>query len=313
MQACYVLFVTVLMQLPHDILGQGLSMSDILRASDPPLVEIITNAAGLRTLEGPVWVPARRALIFSDLGNRQMLEFRRGNLNAVRVNWGGNGNVLDLGGSVLTANSNAGVGGVTRVSNDGGDPLTILADSFEGRKFNNPNDVAVKSDGSIWFTDPNYGAAVRRNQEQDGQYVYRRGPDGTVTAVVTDGDKPNGIGFSPDESRLYFTDANPSRLRAFDVLGDGDRVSATPAWEAEVGLADGLTVDTEGNVYVAGRDGIHVFNKDGRKYGVIAVPKRTRNVCFGGRRYNQLFITAGNSVYRLPIAKTGHKPSGAEW
>jgi len=310
MQACYVLFVTVLMQLPHDILGQGLSMSDILRASDPPLVEIITNAAGLRTLEGPVWVPARRALIFSDLGNRQMLEFRRGNLNAVRVNWGGNGNVLDLGGSVLTANSNAGVGGVTRVSNDGGDPLTILADSFEGRKFNNPNDVAVKSDGSIWFTDPTYGPG---DQQQDGRYVYRLGPDGNVTAQIRNANQPNGIGFSPDESRLYFTDARSSRLRAHDILGDGQSVSATPAWEVELGGADGLTVDTEGNIYVAGRGGIHVFDKDGRKYGEISIPKRPRNVCFGGRRYNQLFITAGSSVYRLPIAKTGSKPLGAEW
>jgi len=306
---CHVLFVAWLLQLPHHIHGQDLSLSDILRRSNPPMIEIIDADAGLRTLEGPVWIPSRRALIFSNIQGNQMLDFRGGNLNAVRTDWGGNGNVLDLSGRILTATSET----ITRIDSSGTGPATILAESFEGKKFNNPNDVAVKSDGSIWFTDPNYGRFVRQRQEQDGQYVYRIGPDGTVTAPIRDGDKPNGIGFSPDETRLYFTDASPSRLRAHDMLGEGDRVNATPAWEVELEMADGLTVDTEGNVYVAGTGGIHVFDKDGRKYGVIDVPKRPRNVCFGGRRYNQLFITAGNSVYRLAIAKRGSKPPGAEW
>jgi gluconolactonase len=187
----------------------------------------------------------------------------------------------------------------------------VLADSFQGRKLNSPNDAVVRSDGSIWFTDPNYGiiseyVGRKREQEIDGCFVYRLdSQSGSLSIVADDFVMPNGLAFSPDESELYIADSGfltderaPHHVRVFEVagakLGKG-RVFADIA----PGIPDGLRVDVEGNVWISAADGVQCFTRNGRLIGKIRTPEAVANLAFGGARNNRLFITATTSVFAV--------------
>jgi gluconolactonase len=204
---------------------------------------------------------------------------------------------------------------VIRTEADGS--ITVLADSYLGKRLNSPNDVVVQSDGSVWFTDPTYGIlsdyeGYKASPEQPGRGVYRvDGSSGAITCVVDDFCQPNGLAFSPDERTLYIADSGashdgskPRHIRAFDVAGDrltNDRVFAL----IDAGIPDGIRTDTAGNLWSSAADGVHCFAPDGRRLGKVLVPEAVANLCFGGPRRNRLFITASTSLYAVYLTTSG--------
>ena len=206
---------------------------------------------------------------------------------------------------------------LTRTEHDG--TITVIADSYDGKRLTGPNDVAVKSDGSIWFSDN--GAGTRGNYlghkaPQELPYrVYRVDPrTGALSVVVEDMGRPNGLAFSPDESRLYVVDTpgtGPRTTRVYDVAADGTRLHRGRLFfDASPGFADGIRVDTEGNLWAGfsggeGQDGVAVFAPDGALIGRILLPERCANVCFGGQKRNRIFMAASQSVYSLFVEAQG--------
>jgi gluconolactonase len=205
---------------------------------------------------------------------------------------------------------------VTRTEIDGS--ITILADRYQGKRLNSPNDVVVRSDGSVWFTDPTYGIksdyeGYRAEPEQETRNVYRLDPaSGDLEAAVTDFGQPNGLAFSPDETKLYVADSAsshdikaPRHIRVFDVV-DGRRLSNGRIFcSLDNGLPDGFRVDVKGNVWTSAGDGVHCFSPDGVLLGKILVPQTVANLTFGGPRRNRLFITATKSLYSVFVATNG--------
>ena len=194
----------------------------------------------------------------------------------------------------------------------------MLADRYEGGRLNSPNDVVVRSDGSIWFTDPSYGIdhdyeGLRQEREVDGCHVYRIDPGSLeLTRVADDFARPNGLAFSPDESRLYIADTGathepdgPRHIRVFDVV-DGKTLSGGEVFaESDCGLFDGFRFDEVGRLWTSAGDGVHCFEPDGTLIGNIRVPETMSNVCFGGRHRNRLFITATTSLYSVYLMLRG--------
>jgi len=267
--------------------------------------------------EGPVWLPAAGKLVFSDIPNSLLMEWsEEAGLAVFRESANPNGNRLDLEGRLLTCQH--GARNIVRTETDGA--LTVLADRVDGKRFNSPNDVAVKSDGTLWFTDPPWGLKNRREgKELDGHYVYRLDPDGAVTTLIRDLAMPNGIAFSPDEQRLYVADtgdflldlepgstARPPTLTAYDV-GSDNSLSVEPAWRVEA-LCDGMCVDEEGTIYATGHDGMTLWTADGAPAGTILVPEQPANACFGGDDRKTLFITARTSLYAVRMDVAGAAP-----
>lgn len=270
---------------------------------------------GCRWAEGPVWFADANYLVWSDIPNRRMLRWiEGGGVGVFRADSNySNGNTRDRQGRLVTCEH----GGrrVSRTEPDGS--LTILADSHKGKRLNSPNDVVVRSDGTIWFTDPPYGIlsdyeGFKGEQEQDGCYVYRLDPSsGDLAVAAGDMRKPNGLAFSPDESILYVAESGrshdpdcPAHIRAYPVengrLGPGrDFVDVAP------GLPDGLRVDIYGHVWTSAGDGVHCFDPAGNLLGKIRIPEATANLTFGGHRRNRLFITASSSLYSIFVATTG--------
>ena len=203
---------------------------------------------------------------------------------------------------------------VTRTEHDG--EITVIADRFDGKPLNSPNDVVVKSDGSIWFSDPHYGIGTnyeghKAEQELPCQ-VYRVDPaTSDIRAMVTDGNCPNGLAFSPDESRFYMADTgrmfkdDPQHIRAFDVAADGTLSGGDVFHVVEPGASDGFRLDTDGNIWSSAADGVHCISPEGKLLGKILVPELVSNVCFGGRAKQQLFITATTSVYSIKLNRQG--------
>ncbi|MGC6459385.1 MAG: SMP-30/gluconolactonase/LRE family protein, partial [Akkermansiaceae bacterium] len=164
--------------------------------------------------------------------------------------------------------------------------------------------------GEIWFTDPSYGLRGKPG-EIDGKWVYRLTPDGKVSVLYKGHDMPNGIAFSPDEKRVYIADTGKvGKIRAFDVTEKG--MLGEPVFEIDI-RCDGMCIDTEGNIYTTSRGGIHVFDKSGKKLGVIETPEHPANVCFGGEQYDTLFITARTGLYSVVTKAKGAKPEGVKW
>jgi gluconolactonase len=278
---------------------------------------------GMRWAEGPVWFGDGGHLIWSDIPNNRMMRWVEGSAGGGGVsvfrspsNFS-NGNTRDRQGRLVTCEH--GARRVTRTEYDGS--ITVLADSHRGRRLNSPNDVVVKSDGSIWFTDPPYGILTdyeghRAEIEQDGCHVYRIDSEsGQIAVVADDFDKPNGIAFSPDEQVLYVADTGashhedgPHHIRAFTVSESGalsgGRVFAT----IEPGLADGFRLDTDGNVWTSAGDGVHCFSPNGDLLGKVKVPEVVSNVNFGGPKRNRLFITATTSLYSVYVSAIGAGP-----
>jgi gluconolactonase len=267
-------------------------------------------AGDLGFIEGPVWV-APGLLVFSDIPNDQLLRWSAdGGLATYRKpSRNANGNTVDAAGSLLTCEHTG-----RRVAIQGRDgTLRTLVDQFEGRKLNSPNDVVVRRDGTVWFTDPEYGLKTdpatkkKVGKEQPGNFVYRHDPrTGATTAVIRDFDQPNGLAFSPDEKRLYVADSGaPKHIRVFDVAADGSVSHGRIFCQIDKGGPDGIRVDRDGRVWSSAGDGVQIFGPDGKRIGRILVAESPANLCFGGADGRTLFITARKSLYAITVAVTG--------
>jgi gluconolactonase len=282
-----------------------------------PMAAIERIAGGCRFTEGPVWFGDGRYLLFSDIPNDRMLKWEEetGAVSLFRKpsNYA-NGNTRDRQGRLITCEM--GSRRLVRTEYDGS--ITVLAERFDGKRLTGPNDVVVKSDGSIWFSDN--GAGIRGNYlgykaEAELPYrVYRIDPNsGAITVAVDDMERPNGLAFSPDEKRLYVVDTpgGDKTVHVYDVVDDGTRLTGGRLFfNAMPGYADGIRVDTDGNLWCGfsggeGEDGVAVFAPDGSLIGRILLPERCANVCFGGAKRNRLFMTASQSVYALYVEAQG--------
>ena len=273
---------------------------------------------GCRWAEGPAYFPAGRYLVWSDIPNNRMLRYDEcsGTTSVFRQPSGNsNGNTVDRQGRLVTCEH----GGrrVSRTEIDGS--VTTLADRFDGKRLSSPNDVVVKSDDSVWFTDPTYGIdsdyeGNKSEREQAGNHVYRvDARTGAMTIVADDFVQPNGIAFSPDESLLYIVDTGrshkkdgPAHIRKFAVQADGKLKDKGLFADSTSGFFDGLRLDDQGRIWTSTSDGVHCYNPDGTLIGKILVPEVVANVCFGGPKRNYLYICGTTSLYavRLPVAGT---------
>jgi gluconolactonase len=281
---------------------------------DSALVRLCTGAAWS---EGPVWLEPSQTLVWSDIPNNRMLSWNaaQGMQTFRSPSNFSNGNTLDHQGRMVTCEH--GRRCLSRTEHDGS--VTVLVDRFRGRRLNSPNDVVVKSDGTIWFTDPNYGImsdfeGYKADSELGGHcYVFCFNPSDGVLRVVEDTfAKPNGLAFSPDETKLYVTDTSASHepdghhhIRVFDVTVDSRLINGRVFAVVTPGLPDGFRLDTEGRLYVSSEDSIQVFDPDGTLLGKIPVPEKIANCVFGGTTGNELFIVASTSLYRIRLNAVG--------
>ncbi len=282
-----------------------------------PLASVERLYTGCRWSEGPVYVADGRYLLWSDIPNDRILKWEEetGTVSVFRkTSYNANGNTRDRQGRLVTCEHRG--RRVSRTEYDGS--ITTIVDSFEGKRLNSPNDVVVKSDGSIWFTDPAFGiGGYYEGEKADAELpmaVYRvDGVTGRVTKMTDEVDGPNGLAFSPDESVLYVvaSRAMPNRkIVAFDVTPNGienQRVFI----DAGAGTPDGFRVDIDGNLWCGwgmgdpALDGVRVFNDGGNPIGHIALPERAANLCFGGRFRNRLFMAASHGLYSLYVNTQG--------
>ncbi|MDA0638090.1 SMP-30/gluconolactonase/LRE family protein [Nonomuraea sp. MCN248] len=269
---------------------------------------------GTRWAEGPVYFPAGRFLVWSDIPNDRLLRWdeQTGAVAPFRQPSGYvNGNTLDREGRLISCEH--GARRVTRTEHDGS--VTTLSDSWQGRRLNSPNDVIVRSDGSIWFTDPPYGIlghyeGHQAEQEIDGCHVYRIDPVTGETAMVAgDFTRPNGLAFSLDESKLFIADTQERHLRVFDVRDDGTLAGGRVFAEHEGdGGFDGLRLDSDGRVWAAVGSSVHCYDPDGTLLGRLNLPESVSNLVFGGPKRNRVFITATTSLYSVLLSIRGARP-----
>ena len=265
----------------------------------PAEAKIEKLAGGFGFVEGPVWIPKKEGyVVFSDIPANHLMKwsketgatvFRDDSHNAY-------GNTIDRKERLVTAEHS---GRRISLTEEDGTIKTVVSD-YAGEKFNSPNDVVVKSDGTIWFTDPDYGLG-KNKKEQEGNFVFRFDPKrGKTTALVKDFDKPNGLCFSPDEMKLYIADSgSPHHIRVFDVQKDGTLANGKVFCVIDKGVPDGIRCDGKGRVWSSAGDGIHIFAPDGSLIGKFFVPETPANLCFGGKDGKTLFITARSSLYAI--------------
>ncbi len=260
--------------------------------------------------EGPVW--KNNSLIWSDVRNNTMHSYDP--LTSITEVFRdpsdyNNGNTLDIEGRLIRCQH-----GKRRVIREESDQsITIIADKFEKNKFNSPNDVAVRSDGSIWFTDPDYGIlsndeGYKSESEQGGNFVFKVSKSGEIEKVLTNFDKPNGLVFSPNEDFLYVADSGaPHNVKRYSVDSVGGLSKETLFCDMRNGSPDGMTVDVQGNLYVCDvkKSKIRVFSNSSKYIGSIDIPERVANCTFGGEDNSQLFITASTSLYEIKTETTG--------
>ncbi|WP_228718433.1 SMP-30/gluconolactonase/LRE family protein [Kitasatospora acidiphila] len=264
-----------------------------------------------RWAEGPVYLPAWRQLIWSDIPNDRMLRWDEatGTVGVFRISAGHtNGNTLDREGRLITCEQ--GNRRVTRTEHDGS--ITVLADRYQGKRLNSPNDAVVHTDGSIYFSDPDFGITsdyegYRAESEIGACNVYRIDPaDGGVRLVADGFSGPNGLVFSLDERQLYVSDSTAGQIRVFDVRDDGTLSDGEVFVQARDGSFDNIRFDDGGRLWAgAFSDGVHCYDPDGTLIGRLLVPEPVSNLTFGGPKNNRLFITASTSVYSLVMAVTG--------
>jgi len=266
---------------------------------------------GFEFTEGPIWHPVEQFLFFSDMPGdvRRGYDPDSGISEIMRPSNKGNGMTYDKDLNLIVCEH--ATSSVACFSKEG--ERTVLASHFEGKELNSPNDVVVKSDGSIWFTDPTYGRmpgfGIERDVELGFQGVYRIPPGGGAPELVVNRytfDQPNGLCFCPDESKLYVNDTGQTNIRCYDVGADGklhnERIFASSIWNADlVGVPDGMKCDAEGNVWVTAPGGIWVYAPSGYLLGKVAVPENTANFHWGGSDWRTLYICATHSVYALPV------------
>jgi gluconolactonase len=274
-------------------------------------------SVGARWTEGPVYFPAGKYLLFSDIPNDRIMRYDEtdGSVSIFRQPSGNaNGHTVDRQGRLVSCEH--GNRRVTRTEIDG--RITVVADSYQGKRLNSPNDVVVKSDDSIWFTDPPYGILSdyegNKAQQENGNNVYRIDKSGAITCVVGDFIRPNGLAFSPDEKKLYIVDSaggrvkgQPKHIRVFDV-GEGGKLSGGKEFaDCTAGRFDGMRFDSDGRLWAATDDGVHCLDVDGTLIGKVKIPEICSNVCFGGPKRNYLYITATNSLYGVMLHVNGLK------
>lgn len=301
-------------------LAVRLSAADLVPENPADFARCVPAGATVRKLagdmgfiEGPVWLPSG-ILVFSDIPNNELKQwspaggvktFRRPSQNA-------NGNTLDGGGRLLTCEHS---GRRVAVLEPNG-TLKTLVDACDGRRFNSPNDVVVRSDGTVWFTDPEYGLKTdpatkqKIGKEQTGNFVYRHDPKSGVTIIVArDFDQPNGLAFSPDEKKLYVADSGaPRNIRVYDVGAGGTLSGGRVFCTIDRGGPDGIRVDRDGRVWSSAGDGVQIFAADGGRVGRILVAESPANLCFGGADGKTLFLTARKSLYAIQVSVTGATP-----
>ena len=280
-------------------------------------IDVLASDIGLRWSEGPVWFGDGRYLLWSDIPNNRIMRWDEtdGSVSVYRnPSNHTNGHTRDRQGRLISCEH----GGrrVSRTEYDG--RITVLADSHNGKRLNSPNDVVVKSDDTVWFTDPSYGILSeyeghQSELEQDGCHVYRFDPtSGALKTVATDFVKPNGLAFSPDEKLLYIADTGashdpdgPKHIRRFQVRDDGTLAGGEVFADCTTGLFDGFRVDHHGNIWTSAADGVHCYTPDGTLIGKIKVPEVVANVCFGGVKKNRLFICATTSLRAVYLNTRG--------
>jgi gluconolactonase len=282
-------------------------------------------ATGMRWAEGPVYFPAGRYVLFSDIPNNRIMRFSEddSHLSVYRQpSMNSNGNTIDREGRLITCEHSG--RRVTRTELDGS--ITIIADKYNGKRLNSPNDAVVTSDGAIWFTDPVYGIGgyyegVKAEPEQEKHNVYRVDPkSGDVKVVVDDFVEPNGITISPDEKKLYvidtgFTDGpdNPSHIRVFDLDAAAGKVSNGKVFAdmPKPSITDGMRTDRDGRIWCSmgwgdpSEDGVRCYSPQGELVGKIHIPETVANLCFGGQQRNRLYICGSTSLYAVYTSVQG--------
>ena len=295
---------------------------------DPAFAEMIDTSQapellgeGMTWTEGPVWMGDR--LYFNDIPAKKMMMWQEGKgvTTALANSEFANGNTLDLQGRMVSC-EHGGRRVIRRHNPEDENAIEVIADSYQGKRLNSPNDAIVRSDGSVWFTDPPYGInsdieGYPAESELGGCYVFCVALDGTMTAVATDFDKPNGLAFSPDETQLFIADSGairgasfpgidydlPHHIRVFDVEGTAltnGRVFA----EITPGVPDGFRIDQGGILWTSAMDGIHCLDRAGKCLGKIHLPDATSNLCFGGADGTDMFITASGKLWRVRSNRT---------
>ena len=281
-----------------------------------PLAHVERIATGFRWCEGPAWFGDGRYLLWSDIPNNRIMRWdeETGAVSVFRKpsNFA-NGNTRDRQGRLVTCEH--GTRRITRTEHDGS--ITVVADRYDGKPLNSPNDVVVKSDGSIWFTDPEFGILGYYEgfiaKPELPTNVYRVDPSGQISVVAGDIVRPNGLAFSPDESTLYIVECGttPRRFLAYDVVAGGTKLANKRVFIDTPGSPDGFRVDVHGNLWCGwgmgeeGLDGVHVFNRDGKLIGHIDLPARSANLCFGGLQRNRLFMCGSTAMYALYVNTQG--------
>ncbi|MCP5092970.1 MAG: SMP-30/gluconolactonase/LRE family protein [Gammaproteobacteria bacterium] len=293
----------------------------ISRASNSGLAAIVDPGTafeqlltGFEFVEGPAWHPRQNALVFSDIIDNTMYRWHKQDGLAVLRNPSHmtNGNTWDREGRLLSCEH--ATSRISRSDPDGN--YEVLVSHYAGCELNSPNDIVVKKDGGIYFTDPNSGRTekygVARYQELDFQGVFRFDPETSeLTMLERDFAKPNGLCFSLDESLLFVNDTDRQHIRVFDVLDNGNITNGRSWAETDgdkPGVADGMKIDCAGNLYCCGSGGIHVFDPDGTRIGVITTPEVAANFTWGGDDLTDLYITATHSIYRLRVKTPGYAP-----
>jgi gluconolactonase len=273
-------------------------------------VEFETLGSGFLFTEGPLWQPQERYLLFSDIPGDHLRRWsaKDGVTTFRRPCNKSNGLTRDRQGRLLACEH--ATSRVTRTEADG--RITVIASHYGGKELNSPNDIVVKSDGGIYFTDPTYGRmdyyGVPREPVLTFRGVYRVAPDGALTLLADDFAQPNGLCFSADETRLFVNDTERGHIRVFDVKADGT-LAGGAVWAQTVGegdgAPDGMKIDSAGNLYCCGPGGIHVFDPSAACLGVIRTPEGVANFAFGDEDFRSLFITASTSLYRIRVKTPG--------
>jgi len=267
---------------------------------------------GCRWAEGPAHFPAHRALVWSDIPNDRILRYDEatGNVGEFRKPAGyTNGHTVDSQGRLVSCEH--GNRRVTRTEHDG--TITVLADTYDGKRLNSPNDVVVRSDGTVYFTDPSYGIegwyeGYAAEPEQERCHVFRiDAVTGTLSIAADDFDRPNGLAFSLDERLLYVSDTGVKNMRVLDVADDGALTNGREFARCTVGGFDGFRLDEAGRIWTSAGDGVHVYDPDGTLLGKVLVPEIVANVAWGGYKRNRLYICATTSLYAVLLPVAGAK------
>jgi len=276
-----------------------------------PGAKVNKLAGGMKFTEGPVWLPDKQTLIFSDIPNSKWMRWSpQEGLSEYRDSKQANGNIIDYEGRILSCQHEA--RNVIRIENDG--KVTVLADKFDGKRFNSPNDLALRSDDTLWFTDPPWG--LTEEHEIPGHWVYRLELNsGKIEPVIKNLAMPNGIVFSPDEKRIYIADTGghprhpdpkfhnlPPSIHCYQITDDG-KLSAK-LFQIDSG-SDGMSMDVLGNLYTTHADQVSIYDQNGKLLQSITIPEGPANVCFGGSDYKTLFITARTSLYSVQMNVAG--------